>query len=199
MKKIIMCLCFVFCAILPAAADTMAVQAVTHISTTKPDEIIKVKVIRDCKLDDINLKIGYILEGKMLSVTDPKRLKKDAGFTFFPMNYTDLEGNSTHISKLYVGKFTPKYEVDGAEIAKNAALAVGNHFVKGLSMGFYAVQGAVQNKEGNILSSAVYNVYENSIFSYVEKGGQLDILPSTFFGLKFHECENAPRRGFSEE
>lgn len=195
MRKFIIFICFIMAGTIPAIADTMAVQSVTRVSTTSPEKIIKVRVIRDCTLADIPLKIGYILEGKMLSVTDPKRLKRNASFTFYPMNYTDLDGTTTHIPVLYVGTFSPKFEIDAGSLAKSAALSVGDHFVKGISMGFYAVQGAVQNKEGNVLTSAVSNVYENSIFSYIEKGKQLDIPPSTCFGLKFKECTNAPKKG----
>lgn len=193
MKKIFILFSFIILSITPTFAETMAVQAVTEISTTKPNEIIKVKVIRDCTLANIPLKIGYILEGKMLSVTDPKRLKRDAGFTFYPMNYYNLNGQKTHIPVLYVGTFTPNFEIDKVAIAKSAALTVGNHFIKGISMGYYAVEGAIKNKEGDAVSSAVNNVYENSIFSYVEKGDQLNIKPSTCFGLKFDECENAKK------
>lgn len=194
MKKFLLYLCIVFSGMMPALADTMAVQAVTQVSTEKPDEIIKVRVIRDCTLADIPLKIGYILEGKMLAVTDPKRLKRDAGFTFYPMNYIDLEGKSTHIPVLYIGTFSSKFEIDAGQLAKSAVLTVGDHFIKGISYGFYAVQGAVQNKEGNHLYSAVSNVYENSFFSYIEKGEQLNIQPDTCFGLKFDECKNAPKK-----
>jgi len=193
MKNFIICLFFIFAGFVPAFADTMAVQAVTEISTEHPQNIIKVRVMRDCTLGSIQLGIGYVLEGKMLSVTDPQRLKRDAGFTFYPMNYTDFSGKKTHIPVLYVGTFTPKFEIDAAKLAKSAALTVGDHFIKGISMGFYAVQGAVENKEGNVLTSVVNNVYENSIFSYIEKGEQLNIKPATCFGLKFEECKNAPK------
>ena len=67
---------------------------------------------------------------------------------------------------------------------------MGNHFVKGISSGFYAVEGAVKNEEGNRLKSAAENVYENSVFSYAEKGEQLHIAPNTCFGLKFDKCVN---------
>lgn len=193
MKKLIILLALSLFCITPALADTMAVQAVTTIDTTTPDKIIKVRVLRDCKLADISLKIGYTLEGKMLSVTEPKRLKKDASFTFFPMNYTDLNGNTKHIPTLYVGTFSPKFEIDKKQLAKSAALTVGNHFVNGLSMGYRAVEGAITNEEGNVLKSAASNVYEHSFVSYVEKGEDLNIKPDTCFGLKFKECENAPK------
>jgi hypothetical protein len=174
-------------------ADTMAVQAVSSISTETPNKIIKVRVIRNCTLENIPLKIGYVIEGKMLTVKDPKRLKQNAGFTFYPMNYTDNNGKKIHIPKLYIGTFSPKFEINPAELTKTAVLTVGSHFVKGLSTGFYAVQGAIKNDEGNPLSSAVQNVYENSIFSYIEKGEQLNIPPSTCFGLKFDDCKNEPK------
>ncbi len=193
MKRILVLIYMIIAGISPTLADTMAVQAITPISTERPDEILKVRVIRDCTLGDIELKIGYILEGKILAVTDPKRLKRDATFSFYPMNYINASGKSTHIPVLYVGDFTPKFEIDAGKLAKSAALSVGNHFIKGISYGYYAVQGAVQNEEGNRLSSAVNSIYENSPLSYVEKGKQLEIKPSTCFGLKFKDCTNAPK------
>ena len=175
---------------LPVFAETMAVQAMTPISTETPEKFIKVKVIRDCTLGNIELKIGYVLEGKMMSVTEPKRLKQDASFTFAPFTYYDLNGKGYHIPTLYIGTFSPKFEINPAKLAKSAALTVGNHFVKGVSAGVYAVEGAVQNEEGNRVKSAAYNVYENSLFSYIEKGGPLNIEADKCFGLKFDQCIN---------
>ena len=189
MKKFLLTI-FVLLLSLPVFAETMAVQAVTPISTDTPEKVIKVKVIRDCSLGDIPLKTGYILEGKMMSVTDPKRLKQDASFSFAPLSYYDLNSNKIHISKLYIGDYSPKFEIDPGKVAKTTALTVGNHFVKGISTGFYAVEGAIQNEDGNRVKSAVHNAYENSFISYVEKGGALNIEKNTCFGLKFDACVN---------
>lgn len=175
---------------MPAVAEVMAVEAVTEISTEKPEAMIQVKVIRDCSLGGTELKIGYILDGKILNVTDPKRLKQNASFTFYPMTYTKPDGSKSRFTKVYVGTYSPKFEIDAGKLAKSAALTVGNHFVKGMSTGFYAVVGAVENDKGNRLKSAAHNVYENSVLSYTEKGEQLDIKPATQFGLKFEECIN---------
>lgn len=182
---------FMFIGLVPAFADTMVVQALTDISTTEPAKDIRVRVMRDCFLDGISFKIGYILEGKMI-VTDPKRLKRNATFTFYPINYIDNEGNITHIPILYYGKFSPKFELDVRSIAESAVATVADHFVKGISSGFYAVQGAVQNKKGNPFKSAVANVYEHSVLSYANKGEPLVVIKETIFGLKFQECENCP-------
>ena len=195
MKRYIIVLLFILLAQIPVSAETMAVQAVNTISTNKPNNEVVVKVIRDCKLDGVDLEIGYILEGKMLNVTDPKRLKKDATFTFYPVIYKDLYGNEHRFSKVYVGEFSPKFEINPAKLAKSAVLTVGNHFVKGISSGFYAVEGAIQNEDGNRVKSAVQNVYENSVFSYAEKGKQLEIKPGTCFGLKFDDCVNDKDEG----
>lgn len=191
MKKILFIIAFLLFAIVPAFADTMVVQALTDISTTKPNQDIKVVVMRDCFLDDISLKIGYILEGKII-VTDPKRLKRDATFTFYPINYIDNEGRINHIPVLYYGKFSPKFEIDAKSLTESAATFVANHFVKGISFGYYAVKGAVENKDGNRFVSTVDAMYQHSPLSYIEKGGSLEIVKETVFGLKFKECENCP-------
>ena len=193
MKKVFYILLFLIVVSIPCYADTMAVQAITSISTEKPNESVKVRVMRDCTLDDIELKIGYVLDGKIMSVTKPKRLKRDAKFTFAPLEYVDDCGHTHHIPNLYIGTYSSKFEVDPKQIAKSAALSVGNHFVKGISTGFYAIEGAVENKEGNIIKSAAENVYENSPLSYIGKGQQLHIVPDTCFGLKFKQCKNAPK------
>ena len=193
-KRIFLSLCFIFISTLPVLADIMAVQAITVISTERPDEIFKVRVLRDCTLADIPLKNGYILEGKILCVTEPKRLKKNAVFTFFPINYINSDGDCTHIPKLYIGTYKPKFNLDKGDLALGAALNAGNKLIfQGISTGFYAVQGAVQNKEGNFVVSAVNNVYEHSIFSYIEKGTHIEILPDSCFGLEFPECVNTEK------
>lgn len=191
MKKIFVYVMFTLLSVAPAIAETMAVQSLSEISTEKPEAIIKLKVARNCKLDNVELKEGYILEGKILNVIDPKRLKQDAKFTFYPTYYTNLKGKKSRFAKVYVGEYTPNFEIDAAKLAKTAALTVGNHFVKGISTGFYAVEGAVENEDGNRVKSAAHNVYENSIFSYAEKGEQLDIKPDTYFGLRFDDCVNS--------
>lgn len=190
MKRILFILVAILFLMTPAFAETMAVQALDSISTDTPNKIVRVQVIRDCTLGGIGLKIGYVLEGKMMSVTGPKRLKQDASFTFAPLNYYDLNGNRVHIPKLYMGTYSAKFEINPEKLAKSAVLTVGNHFLKGLKTGVYAVEGAVNNEDGNRAVSAVHNVYENSLFSYVEKGGALNIPKETCFGLKFDECVN---------
>ena len=70
-------------------------------------------------------------------------------------------------------------------MAKKAVLGVGDHFVKGLSMGVAAVEGAVENNEGNRLKSGAKSLYKASPISYVGKGQDIQINKSDIFYLKF--------------
>ena len=79
--------------------------------------------------------------------------------------------------------------IDKGQAAKNAALGVGNYFVKGLSMGVAAVEGAVKNEEDNRLKSSVVSVYEASPLSLANKGEDIEIKQSQVFYLKFPKPE----------
>lgn len=191
MKKLVLMAAFMVFGLLPAFADTMVVGAVSTIHTNHPSDVVKVKVLRNCTLDNVPLKIGYVLEGK-INVTDPKRLKRNATFTFTPETYTDLEGNVEKFTYALEGKFTEEFQLDAKSLAESAITSVANHFVKGISFGYYAVKGAVQNKDGNRFVSCVDAMYQNSPLSYIEKGADLEILEESVFGLKFSECKNEP-------
>ena len=100
------------------------------------------------------------------------------------------------------GKYS--MHMDKKELAKSASLTVGSYFVKGLSLGVNAVEGAIKNEEGNRFKSSVVNVYENTPFSYVETGNELNILEGDIFWLKFKTpndeeySENAPNYEYTE-
>ena len=71
MKKIIVLISFFMLGIVPVLADTMVVQAVTDISTANPEQEVKVRVLRNCTLADMPLKIGDVLD-----ITDIKAIEK---------------------------------------------------------------------------------------------------------------------------
>lgn len=52
-------------------------------------------------------------------------------------------------------------------------------------MGYSAVEGAVKNEKDNRFKSSVNAVYEDSPFSYVEKGGEIIIKKDQNFFLNF--------------
>lgn len=185
MKKFYLyCLVIMGMLVQPVFAKTVPVQALEDFSTANPPRTMRVKILDGVVIDDnLLFENGYIVEGKIVDVKDPKRLKRDATFTFVPMNFMDDKGNISIIKGYYPAKYTTK--INKGELAKSAALGVGNFFVKGLSMGYSAVEGAVKNEKDNRFKSSVNAVYEDSPFSYVEKGGEIVIQKEQNFYLNF--------------
>lgn len=166
--------------------EILQVESLTEFSTADYPEFVKLRALNDLKLSsDVTIKAGYVLTGKLTEVSSPKRLKRNAKFSFMPLSYVDNSGSLIEIKEPFEGKYSAKLEIDKGQIAKSAALGVGNYFVKGISMGYYAVEGAVKNESDNRFKSSAKSVYENSPFAYVEKGQDIEIKVSDIFGLKF--------------
>ena len=70
MKKVFLLISiFLLAVCIPAKADVLKAKAVDEISTASPKEFISVKLVRDFKLNDqVELKKGYVLTGKMLDI-----------------------------------------------------------------------------------------------------------------------------------
>ncbi len=174
-------------------AQTVEVMSLNDFSTAEPPKTISVKLIEPLELKNMQiLDSGIILNGDLVDVISPKRLKRDAGFSFKPVTYTDLDGNTQNLDSNIIAKYTKP--VDKGGLAKNAALSVGNHFIKGLSMGVTAVKGAVQNEEGNRFKSSAKSVYEASPFSYAEKGEDLYINANQNFFMKFSTTDKNSKK-----
>ena len=167
-----------------AYAQTIEVTCLNTISTARPTSHISIKLVDPLDIPNEQiLKSGVILEGKLTNVVSPKRLKRSATFSFRPEKYTDPDGKVHKLNTNIEATYTKP--IDKGQLAKSAALGVGSFFVKGLSTGVAAVEGAVKNEEGNRIVSSAESVYENSPFSYVEKGEDLYITPGQNFFLKF--------------
>lgn len=171
---------------LPACARTIEVEALSDFSTKNPPKYYSVKLLGDIQLEkDLTLNEGDILEGEITDVTKPKRLKRDASFSFVPLKIINTEGNTVQIKETHIASYTTI--LNKGQLAKSAALTVGNHFVKGISVGVSAIEGAVKNEEDNRLKSSAIAVYESTPISYVEKGQELNIKKNQIFYLKFDE------------
>ena len=174
------------------AAEVLQVESLTKFSTAEYPSEVRVKALNDIDLaPDINIKEGYTLTGKLVDVASPKRLKRDAKFSFMPMYYVDNNGKTTMIKEPFEGRYTKDIEIDKGQLAKSAALGVGSYFVQGLSVGYYAVEGAVKNESDNRFKSSVKSIYKHSPLSYVEKGQDIEINVHDVFGLKF-KVEDEP-------
>ena len=168
----------------PVLAKTVAVEALNDFSTENPSARMSIKILEDLAIDDnVVFSEGTVVDGKVVDVTDPKRLKRDATFTFVPLSYVNKNGKTIDVKGYYPAKYTTK--ISKGELAKNVGLGVGNFFVKGLSLGYSAVEGAVKNEKDNRFKSSVTEVYKDSPLSYVEKGTELVIEKNQMFYLNF--------------
>ena len=193
MKKLLLLFLLIF-ATSPVFAKTIHVQAMENFSTENPPQNYSVRILDDLSLEEkLILKIGYVVNGKIIDVTDPKRLKRDAKFVFVPLDYVDENNEKHEIKGFFPAVYTTK--LNKGEIAKTAALGVGSYFVKGLSIAYSAVEGALKNEKDNRFKSSATAVYEDSPFSYVEKGHEIVLEKDQVFLLNFKikdEAEKAP-------
>ena len=190
MKKfyLSMVLSLLLCA--PALAKTIEVEALSDFSSVNPPKTMSVKVVVDVYNDENQLAVpkGTIINGKIVDVKDPRRLKRNATFSFVPTTYTDVNGNVNKVKRHFAGKYTTP--IDKKKLAKNAALGVGNYFVKGLSMGYNTLEGVVKNEEDNRLKSGAKALYKSSPISYIEEGQDIEIKTGEIFYLRFSEPED---------
>lgn len=186
MKQKFICLVFIFFMFVcnPVSAQTIAVQSLTDFSTENPPKSISVLLLDPLEINSNQiLDSGTTVNGNLIDVVSPKRLKRDADFSFEPSSYIDSNGKVVDLKLNIKASYTEP--VNKAALAKKATLSVGNAFVKGLSMGVAAVEGAVKNHEGNRFKSSVSSAYEVSPFSYVRKGEDLTVQEGQIFCLKF--------------
>lgn len=175
----------------PVLAKPIAVEALSDFTTENPPKEMSIKLLEDIAVDDtLTIKAETIVDGNVIDVTDPKRLKRNASFTFVPTSYKNERGQVVVIKNYYPAKYTTK--VNKGQLAKSAALGVGNFFVKGLSIGYSAVEGAIKNEKDNRFKSSVTEVYQDSPLSYVEKGEELVIEKGQLFFLNFRTKDDVP-------
>lgn len=175
----------------PVLAKPIAVEALSDFTTENPPKEMSIKLLEDIAVDDtLTIKAETIVDGNVVDVTDPKRLKRNASFTFVPTSYKNERGQVVVIKNYYPAKYTTK--VNKGQLAKSAALGVGNFFVKGLSIGYSAVEGAIKNEKDNRFKSSVTEVYQDSPLSYVEKGEELVIEKGQLFFLNFRTKDDVP-------
>ena len=175
----------------PVLAKPIAVEALSGFTTENPPKEMSIKLLEDVAVDDtLTIKAETIVDGNVVDVTDPKRLKRNASFTFVPTSYRDERGQVVVIKNYYPAKYTTK--INKGQLAKSAALGVGSFFVKGLSIGYSAVEGAIKNEKDNRFKSSVTEVYQDSPLSYVEKGEELVIEKGQLFFLNFKTKDDVP-------
>lgn len=182
MKKVLISLAIVLISN-PAFALLASVESLENFSTKNPPKTLKVRALKDFRLtSDMKIYKDAIIEGS-IKVKPPKRLKRDATFTFIPLNYSYNEGDVHFINNKYSGKYIKP--IDKKNVAKSAVLKVSNSIVPGVSAGYNLVKGAFENTEGNVAKSAAKSFYDNSPLSFLKKGNDIDIKNEEQFKIFF--------------
>ncbi len=173
------------------AATQIKVVALDNFKTDSPTDKLNVRVLENTVLGKYDIAANSTLHCRVLKIVDPKRGKRNATFYVQPTAYTKDE-ITTPIKGDFYGKYSTFVlskeelkEIPPGKVIKKAALSVGDYFVKGLSTGVAFVQGFAKNEKNNRLKSGVVNAYEESPFSYISEGQQLDIKVGDDFYLVF--------------
>jgi len=208
MKKIFIIIGLLIICSMPVMAKNVKVEALSDFSTQNPSKTWGVKLVDDVTVKDgTTYYAGSIMQGKIVGVTDPKRLKRNASFTFIPTMYYDSLSKKTYdIKRNIEGKYSSMTDVTPLSVAKSGAIAAGNHFVSGfIGPSVALVEGVVKNEEGNRAKSAAVSVYESTPLSYASKGKDLDIKKGQVFVMSFKvadeedEVQNKPNYEYTIE
>lgn len=206
MQKILLTTLLMFTLILPASARNVKVQAMSDFSTANPPLTWKVKVVEDFKAaDDYIVCAGSIIEGRITDVTEPKRLKRNATFTFVPINFYDASKKQNFpITRNITGKYSALSDVTVGSVAKQGAVYAGNKLLDGFfGPGIAIVEGAVKNEHGNRAKSAAVSLYESTPLSYANKGKEFEVTKDQIFVMSFktkdEEIENKPNYEYTLE
>ena len=189
MKKTLLILSIILLASFqPAMAKNIKVEAMSDFSTANPPQTWNLKV-RDTFTTNAGFVVceGSVITGKIVDVTDPKRLKRNASFRFVPITYYDIRNGETYsVDQNIVGKYNSLGDITAGEVIEQGAIAAGNHFISAtIGPGIALVKGAVKNEEGNRAKSAAVSVYESTPLSYISKGKEMEIKEGQVFSMSF--------------
>ena len=191
MKRLFI-LVFLFLLASPVFAKNVKVEAMSDFTTANPVECWCVKIVEGFTTKNgYTVYSGSIIEGRIEDVKDPKRLKRNAAFTFIPTKYFDSNLQKWYLVEQNIeGKYSSLSDVDAKSVAKTGATVVGNKLLDGFfGPGVALVEGAVKNEQGNRAKSAVVSVYESTPLSYANKGKELEIKQGQVFVMKFSMVE----------
>jgi hypothetical protein len=186
----------------PVMAKNIKVEALANFSTANPPKTWKVKVLEGFVADNgVVIHTNTVIEGDIVNVKSPKRLKRNATFKFVPKTYYDPQDGTTKIVKRdFEGKYSSTSNIDKKSLAKTGAISAGNMLIGSFvapTVGL--VEGVVSNKEGNRVKSAVVGAYERTPLSYANKGQEMEFKQGQVFVMSFKlkgEEENLPNYSY---
>ena len=119
MKKILLILSALLI-MSPVMAKSVKVEALSGFTTANPTKTWKVKILEGFVADNgIVVHPNTVIEGKVVNVTSPKRLKRAASFTFVPQTYYDPQvGITQDVKRDFEGKYSSRTEMTVKNVAK---------------------------------------------------------------------------------
>ena len=186
----------------PVMAKNIKVQAMNDFSTANPPKTWKIKVLEGFVADNgVVVHTNTVIEGDIVNVKSPKRLKRNATFRFVPKTYYDPQNGATKtVKREFEGKYSSTSNIDKKSLAKTGAISAGNVLIGSFvapTVGL--VEGVVSNKEGNRAKSAVVGAYERTPLSYANKGQEMEFKQGQVFVMSFKlkgEEENLPNYSY---
>jgi hypothetical protein len=128
---------------------------------------------------------GTKIEGRVVKIVEPKRLKRDGYFYFEVTNLTRAERFFTPKNELVV-KAQKHKPMNKKELAISAGTTVAGLFVDNIAIPINFVRGAANaSEEQNPLAAGAQNAYENSILGWTLKGNRMLLLAGDKLTLVF--------------
>lgn len=187
MKKVLL-IFSAFLVINPVMAKNVKVEALQNFSTANPPTTWQVKVLEGFVANNgMKVSPNTIINGDIINVTSPKRLKRNATFSFVPKSYYDPQsGETLQVKRDFEGKYSSMSEINTKTIAKKGAITAGNMLIGSfVAPAVGLVEGAVKNEDGNRVKSAAISAYESTPLSYANKGKELELKAGQVFIMSF--------------
>lgn len=186
----------------PVMAKNIKVEALANFSTANPPKTWKVKVLEGFVADNgVVVHTNTVIEGDIVNVKSPKRLKRNATFRFVPKTYYDPQlGEVKPVKRDFEGKYSSRGEIDAKTVAKKGTVTAGNMLIGSFvapTVGL--VEGAIKNEKGNRAKSAAISAYESTPLSYANKGKEIELKSGQIFMMNFklkEEEENLPNYSY---
>ena len=171
-------------------AKNVKVEALSSFTTANPSPTWKIKVKDNLIMEDgTRVRANTIIEGKVVEVSGPKSLKRNATFKFVPVKYYDPKDDKVkNVKRDFEGKYSSMSEINAKTVAKKGAVTAGNMLIGSfVAPAVGLVEGAVKNEKGNRAKSAVVSAYESTPLSYASKGKNIDIKQGHVFIMSFKQ------------
>ncbi len=194
MKRIIISALFLFCSMVPSAAENVMVESLSSFEENDNIYSFKARVVEGAIFDSgLVFEQNSTIKGEIVKTIDPKRGKRNGYIIIRPISYTipSNDNETKNIDDEFLeAKVVGYSKKNFAKMGLNAGLTVGGHYVKGLGQIFYFSKGLIKPDEGrNRIQSAFHNVYENTPFVFLKKGEEVNIEEGDLLVLKFYHSD----------